>query len=295
MLGHLPCSIPSSTKGPTQTLASVCDTWRVCSSAQVGGGHFCRLDELGGFLIRTRQSAWVDKHLPLVGIRHVWSNSHSCFSLFTGGGWRLRGLEGKAWGRGRHRTMQTPKRVGTHDSAGAAIQDSGHVDVLYRQDYLLTSSKFCSRDRLQKACLGARLFWRSPGGHVDTCSWAIHCPPALHRLVFVFLPFSSGPISWRLLILEPRKGTQPTPPSGRPNVSRLVWSRADLRSAHWVFSHRHQSFFRGHPADTERCYDWKPWLNHRESAFALDSCEFSNTGLRNSGQEPGRFLYWGFF
>lgn len=78
----------------------------------------------------------MDEHLPLVRIQHVWSNSHSCFSLFTGGVWRLRGLDGKAQGWGRHRATQIPKRVGTHDSAGATIQDGGHVDVLERQEYL---------------------------------------------------------------------------------------------------------------------------------------------------------------
>lgn len=51
-------SHPPLVKGPAQMLARVCDTRRVCSSAQVGGGHFCGLDELGGFLIRTRVPGW---------------------------------------------------------------------------------------------------------------------------------------------------------------------------------------------------------------------------------------------
>lgn len=48
---------PPLVKGP-EMLASVCDTRRVGSSAQVGGGHFCGSEELGGFLLRTRGPGW---------------------------------------------------------------------------------------------------------------------------------------------------------------------------------------------------------------------------------------------
>lgn len=88
--------------------------------------------------------------------------------------------------------------------------------------------------------LNTRLSRRSPGGRVGTRS--VQGQPSSAALPCTCTLAIFSPIPQRLLLLQPHGQAQPSPPSGRPNVSRLLWGRAHLGFAHESWVTKSQTF-----------------------------------------------------
>ena len=88
--------------------------------------------------------------------------------------------------------------------------------------------------------LSTRLSRRLPGDRVGARSVQRQLSSAALPCTCALAIFS--PIPQRPLLLQPHEQAQPLPPSGRPNVSRLVWGRVHLGFANESWVTKSQTF-----------------------------------------------------